>query len=202
MKCKVDECDRQVRYLAAQLCQKHYIRKRRYGTTDTVRVGHARERYVGLGGYVMRYAPDHPLAGGNWYVLEHRVVAYDARGGVIRVCEACGMVPVTWDTCHVDHIDCDRQNNTPTNLRVTCNGCNVMRASKPRGLLLTIQGETKTLMEWARHPKCRVAQNTIRNRLKTGAGHEEAVFGKKVTHRDKATINPPTKFNRGVRVYV
>ena len=41
MKCCVEGCERDAHYKAAQLCQMHYFRQRRYGTTETVRRGKA-----------------------------------------------------------------------------------------------------------------------------------------------------------------
>lgn len=42
--------------------------------------------------------------------------------------------------------------------------------------LTTINGETKTLVEWAKHPKCSVSVGVIYVRLSKGWSHEDAFF--------------------------
>lgn len=48
MKCCVEGCERDAHYKAAQLCQMHYFRQRRYGTTETVKRGKAKPRQDGV----------------------------------------------------------------------------------------------------------------------------------------------------------
>lgn len=203
MKCSVIECDRQARYKSPQLCQMHYFRLRRTGTTQPRR---PKPRQETPNGYVRVYAPDHPLADPSGYVFEHRKVAYDDRGGELSLCEACGLVDITWETCHVDHQDEDRQNNVPSNLLATCIGCNVMRGQKrPRHthagrIALTYDGITQTATEWARDPRVRVSSSTIRQRKWRGATDEQALFASKVTHTSRAPKKVRTKFENGKRV--
>ncbi len=78
MNCTAEGCDRVAQYKAAQLCQKHYFRVRRGGTTG-LRRKPAKGRFLGKDGYIRVYRPDHPLAAVNGLVQEHRVIAYDAR---------------------------------------------------------------------------------------------------------------------------
>lgn len=127
MLCKVDGCGRDARYKAAELCQKHYFRQRRYGTTDTTRWGKRAPRLENPAGYQSVHRPDHPLCcDKNGYVYEHRAVLYDAIGVGPHRCALCGK-EVTWGTCHVDHIDDDVRNNSRANLRPTCSVCNTQR---------------------------------------------------------------------------
>lgn len=56
-------------------------------------------------GYLLILRPDHPLANGQGYVLEHRLVAYEA-----------GLL--TDPACHVHHKDGDKLNNVLRNLEV------------------------------------------------------------------------------------
>lgn len=203
--CRVKECERKARYKSARLCQKHYFRLRRYGTTDTVRAGKAKPRLVTPNGYVRVYAPKHPIAEPGGYVFEHRKVAYDARDGEISKCERCQIVCVSWETCHVDHDDDNRKNNSPENLLVCCNGCNVMRSRKPQHSCLgrtsiTLNGVTKTATEWARDPRVNVCGRTIAKRKRDGYSDEEALFAPKKTHRLNNPKPNPLKFENGKRV--
>lgn len=47
---------------------------------------------------------------------------------------------------------------------------------RSNAIALTINGVTKTAMEWSREPGCTVCDGTIRMRLKQGWDHERAVF--------------------------
>ena len=78
------------------------------------------------GYYVSIYA-DHPLAGKNGVVREHRVVAYDKYGDGPHPCHWCGTVLQWVDIC-VDHLNNIKSDNSPSNLVVSCNGCNGSRA--------------------------------------------------------------------------
>jgi 5-methylcytosine-specific restriction endonuclease McrA len=186
LQCKVDDCGRPARYKAACLCQKHYFRVRRYGTTETTKVGKGRDRYVTPAGYVYVRRPEHPLAIKNGLVAEHRAVVYDDLGPGPMNCELCGVV-VTWERVHIDHIDETTENNVRTNLRPTCNACNTQRGRAPEHtycgrLGITYEGVTKTAHEWASDPRVAVTGKTIRARLNAGQTVEQALFGAKATH--------------------
>ncbi len=58
---------------------------------------------VKRGDYFARYEPMHPMAMADGYVLEHRMIAWDA--GIL-----------TDPSHHVHHIDHDKTNNDPSNL--------------------------------------------------------------------------------------
>jgi len=197
--CSVSDCGRVAAYKEKQLCQKHYFRLRRYGTTDTTKAGKAKERIETPNGYVRIYRAGHPLADKTSYVYEHRSVVWDMHGNNLPPCEMCGAV-LTWDACHIDHIDMDRKNNAPDNLRPVCRGCNVLRgrAAQPEHLRtgnsgLTINGETLTPTEWSRKPGVNIAPGTIRYRLAHGASAFDAVYGAKGTHKAKPARVYPVK---------
>lgn len=189
MKCKIEGCEKECKHYPGKgICQMHYFRMMRYGTyelTAKPRKSHTKNAK----GYQMLHIPGHPLAMSNGAVYEHRKVIYDKCGENLPPCEKCGK-PVNWETAHIDHIDEIVDNNEPSNLRVLCRPCNVMRArvhipqhTRKRCLAVTFNGETKTPEEWSRHPLVKVAGSTIIFRLKKGMTAEEALFGEKITHR-------------------
>lgn len=186
MKCTAENCTKDAIYKTAGLCQKHYFRVRRAGVCAPEKERKER-RFITPNGYVRVCQPTHPLADKQGYVFEHRAVAWDARNGVCGSCELCEK-PEAWETCHVDHCDDDRQNNDPGNVRVLCRGCNVMRghtATSMGSTLLTVNGITLPPNAWVRQPGVCVSGTTIRRRKRLGATDEEAIFGEKMTHRNK-----------------
>lgn len=186
MKCLVDECDREAQYKSHCLCQKHYFRKLRNGTTDLVRKPPA-GRNVTPNGYVRVHVGSHQLNTNNGYIFEHRKVAFEKYGTSLPDCELCG-AELNWDTCHIDHIDNDRQNNAPGNLRPLCRACNTFRDYPSRHSLqgnycIEHEGQKKTANEWSRHPGVLVSGSTIARRLKSGMTVHEALFSPKKTHK-------------------
>ena len=193
MQCKVDDCGNSVRYKAACLCQKHYFRLRRYGTTDTIKVGKGRDRYVTPSGYVRIRRPGHPLANKDGLVSEHRAVVYDDLGPGPMCCELCG-VTVTWETVHIDHIDNTTDNNVRSNLRPTCNACNTKRGRLPEHsyagrLAIEWNGRTMTAHEWVRELSLPISSSCLRRRIRSGQTAEQALFGEKKTH-SKPKLSP------------
>lgn len=189
MLCSVKDCGREARYKAACLCQKHYFRQRRYGTTETTKVGKGKNRYVMPDGYIHVRIPGHPLASKNGVVAEHRAVVYDDLGPGEMKCALCG-VGVTWSTVHIDHIDNSTDNNARENLRPTCNACNTRRGRRPEHTYLgrtslTHEGVTQTAHEWSKDPRVSVNGATIRRRLRDGMTDQDALFSPKRTHNGK-----------------
>lgn len=66
-------------------------------------VGRFRGRNIRPDGYIQVWRPEHPLAMSDGYVLEHRLVLYDAGFELPK-------------GCHVDHVNGDRQDNRVENL--------------------------------------------------------------------------------------
>lgn len=188
MKCKIDGCEREARYRKDQICQMHYFRMRRTGSYQ-LNERKAVQRRVTPNGYVSIYAPGHPLANGRNFVFEHRAVMFERLGDQCAPCEMCG-VSESWRTCHVDHIDNDRQNNCPKNLRILCRGCNVSRGFSEESFakfsdvgLLEFDGKRATATGWARDPRVHVTGATIRRRKREGMSDYDALFAPKITHK-------------------
>lgn len=185
MLCCVENCGREARYKEAELCQKHYFRMRRYGTTELVRS--PAPRHENPEGYQWVLSPDHPLKHANGkYVAEHRAVLYAAIGPGPMNCAICGK-GLTWKTCKVDHIDENVRNNVLSNLRPTCNRCNTWRSMpKPvewdRTHVIEFEGKKLTPTEWARDPRVLVCGRQIVLRKKAGMTDEQALFAPKRTH--------------------
>lgn len=176
--CRVAGCTSKAGRTGQRLCEMHYMRLIRNGTTDYVGnvIPGNREH---SGGYVLTPAPGHPRALGGYRAYEHRVVFYDTHGEGPFNCHWCGCV-VTWNDMHVDHVDGNRDHNALSNLVASCPPCNQERGhEKIRCTLrkrygLTIDGETRTLNEWAANAN--ISRSTIIMRLKKGWEPERAVF--------------------------
>ena len=187
MKCCVKECGRDATYTGKQLCQKHYFRLRRNGTTELMEKSTPKFRRVMPGkGYQRIYVPDHPLRDGSGYVAEHRKVVYDKYGDVLPPCELCDAV-LDWATCHIDHIDRDVTNNASENLRPLCRACNTFRDYPEQHTIkgrhaITYDGKTLAAAEWARQPGVCFSGRQILVRLRSGMTVEQALFSPKKTH--------------------
>lgn len=198
MKCKVEGCECDCRYMTQKVCQKHYFRMMRFGTYETTKVGKRKERSQNDMGYQMLHRPDHPLAMANGSVYEHRAVVYEKYGDILPDCELCGK-SLTWETAHIDHIDEDVRNNHDSNLRPLCNPCNTLRGRykypeylRKGRIALTFDGETKTANEWARDPRVNVTNTTITRRKREGMSDFDCLFSPKVTHNGNQPVKKPT----------
>ena len=185
--CRVDGCSRQLMYKKEALCQKHYFRLRRYGTTELT--AGPRKIFVkkNMKGYVQVFAPDHPLAMSDGFVYEHRKVLFDS-GLFCGSCTICGKA-ITWKSMHTDHINCVVDDNRLENLRSTCRGCNLKRNTREQHTRVgkgsvTHNGVTMTPEEWSRQPGVNLSGAGIRYRLKIGMCASDALFSRKITHRD------------------
>ena len=189
-KCKINGCNRCVRYKAQGVCQMHYFRMMRTGSYEKKDKNRSLRTHNAKG-YQMLYLPDHPLAMKNGYAYEHRVVMYQLFGNKPMHCVKCQKL-IDWISVHVDHINEDIKDNSKNNLRFLCNACNVMRTrtcqvehQKGKGRGITCNGVTLTATEWSRMPNVKVSRGTIVRRMLNGCSANEAIYGEKVTHKAK-----------------
>jgi len=180
-KCKVSGCDRVAIYKSDAVCQMHYFRKMRNGTYEKIKKP---DRWVHSAGYIVVCDHSHPLSSKRGLLYEHRKVVYSIYGDHLPPCEFCKS-PSDWYSrkTHIDHIDKNKANNDPKNLRVLCNPCNSRRDRKPEHefshtTAITINGETKTPTEWAREPGAMFCGASIKRRFDRGLSGYDAVFGK------------------------
>lgn len=184
MICKVEGCGRSARYQSAQLCQKHYFRVRRNGTTDTIRARNYRSRNGE--GYQLLYEPNHALSGVSGYVYEHRMVYHDEISTSPTVCEICE-TEINWNNLHVDHKDSDITNNKKENLRATCRACNTFRGRSSADMCkkpMELDGVVRSAQEWSRQDGVFVCGSTITRRLARGMSVHDSIYGVKMTHKE------------------
>jgi len=91
-------------------------------------------RHVDRGGYVLVYAPNHPQAAANGCVREHRLVMERLLGRFLEPGEA------------VHHIDRNRKNNDPSNLRLFSTHSDHMKLHNDEDRLRQCDGR------WKAHP--------------------------------------------------
>lgn len=199
--CTVEGCARPAHYKQDKICQMHYFRRMRNGTFNRKETKYDKQGYHNhSNGYRLLKIPGHPLARDNGQIFEHRAVVFDKYGWNLTPCEFCG-AESGWFTrkTHIDHIDENRANNHPSNLRILCNPCNVSRTKKihhsyDHCMAVTVNGITKTPTEWARDPDVLVTAATIRHRLKAGYTPYDALYAPKITHNGKSK---KSKLRRG-----
>ena len=177
--CSVEGCGKKSRNVKGRLlCEAHYMRLRRKGTTD---LKPPKSEITHSHGYVIVRCPDHPLALrlGRNHAYQHRVVFYDANGEGPFDCHWCGE-EVDWDTLHVDHLDDVKTHNDPLNLVASCPTCNQARgvekmklSSRHRGLQITHDGLTLNVQHWA--DKTGLKATTIKARLASGWSPDKAL---------------------------
>jgi len=175
--CEVEDCGKPVRYRTERYCNAHYNRIWR---TGLIQQPQPKPEIRHSGGYILERLPNHPLStSGSRYVYQHRRIYYDTHGAGPFHCHVCS-AQVGWDTMHVDHLDDDPTNNTIGNLAPACPTCNQWRGrekmvatKRSNGRMLTLNGETLCLTEWAE--RLSISPQSIRHRLATGWPIERAL---------------------------
>lgn len=151
--CSVDGCGEKAKLVGAGMCETHYYRMRRLGTTDLQ--PRIRKAASANGKYHAVTAKEHPLARKDGMLMEHRKVLYDRIGEAPHCCYWCGERLETWAEIVVDHLNENKLDNRESNLVASCNACNMAR-----GALLVFfqrcQPERKPfaldlLVEWVQH---------------------------------------------------
>ncbi len=170
MQCSVDGCVNKANRVGANMCEKHYMRMRRHGSTERLTTRKQGDLTHNGGNYLLTYAPDHPLATSTCRVYAHRIAYYEAHGKGPFRCYHCG-TEVTWATMHVDHLDCDTQNNAIENLVASCPVCNqergrakMKRTRQEQGLMIEFNGERLHVSEWAE--RLGISRVSLKARLK------------------------------------
>lgn len=172
--CGVDGCQRKARSSKQPLCETHYYRVRRNGSLALKLETNPPPACVShTQGYVLEWAPNHPLARGSSRVYQHRLVLHEALGEGPFDCHWCG-VSVTWDDMHVDHLNGVRDDNAPSNLVPSCPACNIKRGTETMTAThrarskakVEWQGESLTLGEWG--ARLGITAQSVRFRLAAG----------------------------------
>lgn len=189
--CCIEGCDRVARGIKHGLCETHYYRLRRTGTSDATKrvvvegkpqkLGEVSAITIHSAGYRKRWAPEHPEAirTGQKRVYEHRMVLYDKIGAGPHDCHWCGS-KFPWEQVQPDHLDENKSNNAPDNLVPSCWPCNRERGrakniavTKARASTTTAFGQTKTNADWAR--QLGMSLQAFMNRIKAGWPPEKIV---------------------------
>jgi len=185
--CAVDGCCRPCRTRKSAVCNVHYHRLWRTGKPEQIPksvIEHSQ-------GYLVDRAPGHVLStvGNPNYVYQHRRVFFEVHGQGPFICHVCA-APLTWAEMHIDHLDDNPTNNLVENLAPACPGCNQRRGlvkmtatKRSQGRLLTLNGETRCLTEWAR--SLSISAQSLRHRIATGWP-----LGKALTERGRQGKRP------------
>ena len=169
-KCKVAGCGSDATRIKHQMCEKHYMRQRRNGST--AKKGHAKAGKLthSGGNYYLIYAPNHELRRASPRIYEHRFIYYEAHGEGPFRCYHCG-ADQTWDTMHIDHLDDNPRNNSIDNLACSCPKCNLIRgahkmkkkAQERSGWMVEFNGERMHVSDWAK--RLGISRNAMKTRL-------------------------------------
>jgi hypothetical protein len=110
----------------------------------------AGKTYLGQGGYIKYVGTNHPAANASGLTNYHRLVLWDKLNGQNVPCAECGGL-VRWDVPSTDpafivgdHIDENKQNNSPENIDPVHQGCNTKRAARNKAKRMEDQLKKET----------------------------------------------------------
>jgi len=175
-KCSVDGCSLNTRSSGSVYCETHYYRIRRNGTLiPKAVISPPQKESAHSNGYVLEYCPGHfeAVRTGSNRVYQHRRVFYDNHGSGPFDCHWCAE-GVTWDTMHVDHVNAQPSDNSPSNLVASCATCNQKRGhakAKVTSRLrsanqITWMGKTRCIADWA--DDLGISRESLKWRIKAG----------------------------------
>ena len=184
-KCSADGCDRLSEYGKLKLCQKHYFRFWRTGTVALIPLV-PKPLTETPNGYLTVYGPGHRVGNGKSRVYQHRVVMYEMCGEGPFQCALCSL-KVTWETLHIDHINENKKDNRPDNLRITCISCNTKRTLRSTIAIYECNGKSLSLTGWSKEPGVTVGRARLKQRIDAGICIHDALYLPNKTH-------PPKKY--------
>ena len=165
-RCAVQDCDRPLRSTGADYCDTHYFRWYRTGDPCDRPVGGS---WGHSHGYRVVHRPGHLLADQRGDVYEHRLVLFDHIGYGPHLCRWCSK-PINWRLdLEADHLDQQRDHNTPDNLVPACHRCNVLRTRDrdPVSGRLTANGSKGGSHDRARAQAQRDSRSTFHETIDT-----------------------------------
>lgn len=196
-KCSIDGCEKTVRGGNIPVCNMHYTRHYRTGSYD-LKPSKRAQRIENAAGYESIYKPGHMLSDGRGYVYEHRYIYFEKVDRSPSSCGICGE-RISWDNCHIDHIDNDIKNNNKKNLRALCRPCNVYRdrpINSQNKHLFTVDGVTMGAHMWSRRDDVMVSGNTILRRRRMGMSDYDCIYAPRLTHKNTTTRNEHGKYDQ------
>lgn len=170
--CSIHGCKKSATRKSATLCEMHYARIRRNGISDRLPVN--TEPIKHTSGYVLVYAPNHPLSTGTTpRIYEHRFVYYNEYGNGPFDCYWCKKI-VGWHNMHVDHLNAIVDDNRINNLVASCPTCNQARGQEKMRMTqrnnsirrYTAHGMTMCIAEWAAY--LGLSRNSLEYRINAG----------------------------------
>lgn len=126
--CSVEGCKTKATRVGCGMCETHFYRLRRTGSTkDPV----FKNWTKATNGYIAMMDKNHFLSGRNGMMYQHRFVLFESIGTGEHSCYWC-REKIEWKATGkrklvVDHLDGNKENNSLDNLVASCHRCNASR---------------------------------------------------------------------------